>query len=128
MDSSARSLEPRERHISTSDSHSWAPCKVLTCLPASKQSSQPSVEINWRRETKVFFRRLRCPVHLGQGNERTFSASTAFRACVLSESATAKWSLFVACHLRVAISRMCLGGCQPLGRQTSVQEPLLVMN
>lgn len=34
----------------------------------------------------------------------------------------------VACPPRVAISCMCLVGCQPPGRQTSVGEPLFVMN
>lgn len=73
---------------------------------------------------KGVFQALSYPGQPGQGYERTFSASAAFRACVLSDSATAKWSLLVACHLRVAISCMCLVVCQPLVRQTLVREPL----
>lgn len=57
-----------------------------------------------------------------------FFASAAFRGYILSESAASKWSLLVACHRRVAISCMCLVGCQPPGRQASVGEPLCVMN
>lgn len=67
-------------------------------------------------------------VSLGQGYERSFSASAAFRGYILSESTASKWSLLVACHPRVAISCMCLVGCQLPGCQTSVGEPLFVMN
>lgn len=77
---------------------------------------------------KGVFQVLSCPGQLGQGYERTFSASAAFRACGRSESATAKWNLLVVCHLRVAISCMCLVGCQPLVCQTLVRKPLFVMN
>lgn len=101
---------------------------LATFLLASHVCS-PFVEINrWYRETKVFFRRFAAMVSLGQGYERSFSASAAFRGYILSESTASKWSLLVACHPRVAISCMCLVGCQPRGRQTSVGEPLFVMN
>lgn len=102
---------------------------ALGHLPLSYPCLQPLVEINPRyRETKGFFRRFAAMVSLGQGYERSFSVSAAFRGYILSESTASKWSLLVACHPRVAISCMCLVGCQLPGHQTSVGEPLFVMN
>lgn len=133
MDKFTPFLGPGGREIPTLDNQCWG-FAVFQQSSCNLQHFEPSVEINcWCRETKVgvfffFFQALSCPGQLGQCYERTFSASAAFRACVLSESAKAKWSLLVACHLRVAISCMCLVGCQPLVRQTLVREPLFVMN